>query len=145
MFLDAFRIQRIWLFIMFLDTFHNQKCLETVKRQNPLKYSKNLVTSPVSGHLPYSKVFLDTYRIQKCPERVKRQNPLKYSKNLVNSPVSRHCLLGKVGRLEGLKVGILEGWKIRRLEGSSNEGVLSFPKVIIPDRAERRRREARRV
>ena len=95
MFLDAFRIQRIWLFIMFLDTFHNQKCLETVKRQNPLKYSKNLV----------------------------------------NSPVSRHCLLGKVGRLEGLKVG--------RLEGSSNEGVLSFPKVIIPDRAERRRREAR--
>ena len=29
-----------------------------------------------------------------------------------------------------------------RLEGSSNEGVLSFPKVIIPDRAERRRREA---
>ena len=93
-------------------------------------------------------------RIQKCPERVlfldtfeyvKRQNPLQYSKNLVNSPVSRHCLLGKVGRLEGWKVGILEGWKIRSLEGSSNEGVLSFPKVIIPDRAERRRREARRV
>ena len=66
-------------------------------------------------------------------------------KNFVNSPVSRHCLLGKVGRLEGLKVGMLEGWKIGRLKGSSNEGVLSFPKVIIPDRAERRRREARRV
>ena len=108
---------------MFIDTFRIQKCLETVKRQNPLRYSNLL--------------FLDTFRIQKCPERVKRQNPLKYSKNLVNSPVSRHCLLGKVGRLEGLKVG--------RLEGSSNEGVLSFPKVIIPDRAERRRREARRV
>ena len=98
MFLDAFRIQRIWLFIMFLDTFHNQKCLETVKRQNPLKYSKNLVTSPVSGHLPYSKVFLDTYRIQKCPERVKRQNPLKYSKNLVKSPVSGHFPYSKVSR-----------------------------------------------
>ena len=39
-----------------LDTFRNQKCLETVKRQNPLKYSKNVVKSPVSGHLPYSKV-----------------------------------------------------------------------------------------
>ena len=90
-------------------------------------------------------MFIDTFRIQKCLETVKRQNPLKYSKNLVNSPVSRHCLLGKVGRLEGLKVGILECWKVGRLEGSSNEGVLSFPKVIIPDRAERRRREARRV
>ena len=32
-------------------------CLETVKRQNPLEYSKNLVKSPVSGHFPYSKVF----------------------------------------------------------------------------------------
>ena len=75
---------------------------------------------------------------------------MKYSKNLVNSPVSRHCILGKVGRLEGLDVGMLEcwkvemleGWKIGRLEGSSDEEVLSFPKVIIPDRAERRRREA---
>ena len=33
---------------MFLDTFRNQKCLETVKQQNPLKYSENLVNSPVS-------------------------------------------------------------------------------------------------
>ena len=56
MFPDTFRIQRIWSNLLFLDTFHNQKCLETVKRQNPLKYSKNLVKSPVSGHLPYSKV-----------------------------------------------------------------------------------------
>ena len=52
---------------------------------------------------------MDTLRIQKCPERVKRQNYFKYSKNLVNSPVSRHYLLGKVGRLEGLKVRRLEG------------------------------------
>ena len=96
---------------------------------------------------------------------------------MVKSPVSIHSLLGKVGRLvglkvgilegwnvgrsegssneaaagtlsrrlEGLKVGMLEGWKIGRLKGSSNEGVLSFPKVIIPDRAKRRRREARRA
>ena len=43
---------------MFIDTFRIQKCLETVKRQNPLKYSKNLVKSPVSGHFPYSKDFV---------------------------------------------------------------------------------------
>ena len=117
-----FRIQRIWSFHTFIATFRAQRIWSNL-------------------------LFLDTCRIQKCPERVKRQNPLKYSKNLVNSPVSRHCLLGKVGRLEGLKVGrledwkvgMLEGWKIGRLEGSSDEEVLSFPKVIIPDRAERRR------
>ena len=62
-------------------------------------------------------MFIDTFRIQKCLETVKRQNPLKYSKNLVNSPVSRHCLLGKVGRLEGLKVGRLEGWKVQVMKG----------------------------
>ena len=59
----------------------------------------------------------------------------------VVSPVSRHFW----ERLEGRKVRRLEGWKVGTLEGSSNEGVLSIPKVIIPDRAERRRREARRV
>ena len=47
MFLDALHIQRICLFLMFIDTFRNQKCLETVKRQNSLKYSKNLVKYPV--------------------------------------------------------------------------------------------------
>ena len=41
---------------MFIDTFRNQECLKRVKRQNPLKYSKNLVRSHVSGHFPYSKV-----------------------------------------------------------------------------------------
>lgn len=51
-----FCIQRIWSFLVFKDTFRNQKCLETVKRQNPLKYSKNLVKPSVSGHFPYSKV-----------------------------------------------------------------------------------------
>ena len=30
------------------DDDGNQKCLETVKQQNPLKYSKNLVNSPAS-------------------------------------------------------------------------------------------------
>ena len=48
--------QRSLLFLLFLDTFRVQTCPETVKRQNPLKYSKNLVKSPVSGHFPYSKV-----------------------------------------------------------------------------------------
>ena len=61
-------------------------------------------------------MFLDTFHNQKCLETVKRQNPLKYSKNLVNFPVSRHCLLGKAGRLEGLKVGRLEVWIVGRLE-----------------------------
>ena len=51
----------------------------------------------------------------------------------------------KIRRSEGWKIGRLECWKVGRSKGSSNEGVLSFPKVIIPDRAERRRREARRV
>ena len=40
---------------------------------------------------------------------------------------------------------MLESCKVRKLEGSSNEGVLSFPQVIISDQAERRRREASRV
>ena len=48
--------QKIWPFLMFIDTFCFQKCQETVKRQNPLKYSKNLVDSPVSRHFLYSKV-----------------------------------------------------------------------------------------
>ena len=46
--------------------------------------------------------------------------------------------------MEGWNVERLEGWKVGMLEGSGNEGVLSFPQVIISDRAERRRREARR-
>ena len=39
------RIQGIWSFLMFLDTFRIQKCLETGKRQNPLKshYFKGLL------------------------------------------------------------------------------------------------------
>ena len=44
---------------------------------------------------------------------------------------------------EQLKIELLSQWKLEA--ESRNEGVLSFPKVIIPDRAERRRREARRV
>ena len=44
----------------------------------------------------------------------------------------------KIRRSEDWKIGMLDGRKVRRLEGSSNQGVLSFPKVIIPDRAERR-------
>ena len=42
------------------------------------------------------------------------------SRDLVVSHVYRHCLLGKVGRLEGLKVGRLEGWNVERLEGSKD-------------------------
>ena len=51
-FIASFRTQRNWSFPCFL-TFCSRKCLETVKQQNPLKYSKNLVNSPVSGHFPY--------------------------------------------------------------------------------------------
>ena len=68
---------------------------------------------------------------RKCLETEKRQNPMKYSKNLVNSPVSRHCLLGKVGRLEGLKVGMLEGLNVGRLEDRKVQvmkGFCHFPK-----------------
>ena len=51
-----FRIQGIWSFLLFPDTFRIQKCLETVKQQNPLKYSKNLVNSSVSRHCLLGKV-----------------------------------------------------------------------------------------
>ena len=40
------------------DTFRIQKCLETVKRQNPLydnDFSRDLVIPPVSKHCQYSK------------------------------------------------------------------------------------------
>ena len=64
---NFFRVQDILLFLLFLDTFHIQKWLETVKRQNPLSIQR------ISSIL----LFLDPFRIQKCPETVKRQNPLK--------------------------------------------------------------------
>ena len=76
-------------------------------------------------------MFIDTFRNQKCLETVKRQNPLKYSKNLVKSPVSGHCILGMVGRLQGLRVGILEGWNVGRLEDRKVQvmkGFCRFPK-----------------
>ena len=37
LFIDTFCIQRILSFLLFLDTFRIQKCLETVKGQKPLK------------------------------------------------------------------------------------------------------------
>ena len=37
LFLDTFCIQDIWSFLLFIDTFRILKCLETIKRQNPLK------------------------------------------------------------------------------------------------------------
>ena len=100
-------------------------------------YSKDLVVSHIYSYIPYSKemvvsmfpntfriqriwsfpMFIDTFRNQKCLETVKRQNPLKYSKNLVNSSVSGHCILGKVGRLEGLKAGRLEDRKVQVMKG----------------------------
>ena len=39
------------------------------------------------------------------------------------------------GRLEGWKVGRLDGKKVGRLESWNVQGVLSFPQVIIADRA----------
>ena len=47
------RIQGIWSFLMFLDTFRIQKCLETGKRQNPLK-----------SHYFKGLLFLDTFHFQ---------------------------------------------------------------------------------
>ena len=54
----------------------------------------------------------------------------------------------KIRRSEGWKIGMLEGRKVRRSECWKVQvikGVLSFPQVMILDRAERRRREAMRV
>ena len=78
----------------------------SVSQKSLFLYSKDLVVSHVYSYIPYSK-------------------------ELVNSPVSRHCLLGKVGRLEGLKVGILECWKVGRSEGwkvQVMKGFCPFPK-----------------
>ena len=104
---------------MFIDTFRIQKCLETVKRQNPLKYSKNLVKSPVSGHFPYSKVSRNS-------ETTKSLEIMTFQEILLFL-----LFLDTFGK--GWKIRRSEGWKIGRLEGSSNEGLLSFPQVIISD------------
>ena len=120
MFIDTFRIQDILSFLLFIDSFRTQRnwsfpCFLTHS------VLKGIGRNHVSWHFCIQRIwsflmFIDTFRIQKSLETVKRQNPLKYSKNLANSPVSRHCLLGKVGRLEGLKVGRLEVWIVGRLE-----------------------------
>ena len=99
---------------MFIDTFCFQKCLETVKRQNPLKYSKNLVDSPVSRHFLYSKVSGNS-EMTKSLEIMTFQEVLLFL-----------LFRDSFGRLEGLKVGMLEGWNVGRLEGSSNERVFFF-------------------
>ena len=51
--------QGILSFLLFIDTFWNQKCPEREKRPNPLKkslFSRDFVISPVSGHFLDSKV-----------------------------------------------------------------------------------------
>ena len=64
-----FRIQGIWSFHLFPDTFRTQRiwsfpCLLT------LLYSSDLIVSHVYSYIPYSKnlvvsMFLDTFRIQR--------------------------------------------------------------------------------
>ena len=106
----SFRTQRNWLFLTFIATFRTQrnclfpcfltllysknfvfsyviqKCPEREKRQNPLKYSKNLVNSPVSRHCLLGKV-----------------------RRLEGRKVGR--LEGwNVGRLEDLKVQVMKGF-----------------------------------
>ena len=54
--LEIMTFQVIRSFLLFLDTFRIQKCLETEKLQNPLKHSKNLANSPVSIHCLLGKV-----------------------------------------------------------------------------------------
>ena len=56
---------------------------DEVKLQNPLKYSKNLVNSPVSRHFPYSKVSRNR-RNDKIPGNH------NFSMDFVISPVYRH-------------------------------------------------------
>ena len=87
---------------MHIDTFHNQKCLETVKQQNPLKYSKNLVKSPVSGHFPYSKVSRNS-------ETTKSLEIMTFQEILLFL-----LFLDTFGK--GWKIRRSEGWKIGRLE-----------------------------
>ena len=123
-FIATFRTQRIWSFpcflthlyskelviSMFLDTFHNQKCLKTVKRQDPLNYSKNLVISPVSGHFPYSKV----------SRKSKTTKSLEVFKEFGQFSCFLTLYFGngwKITRSEGWNIGRLECWKIVRLEG----------------------------
>ena len=76
--------QGILSFLLFLDTFRIQKCLETGIRQNPLK--KSLFQGSLSFLL-----FQDTFRIQG-------------SRGFVISPVSRHFHRDERRRREARRV-----------------------------------------
>ena len=89
---------------MFKDTFRNQKCLETVKQQNPLKCSKSLVKSPVSGHFPYSKVSRNS-------EKTKSLEIMTFQEILLFL-LFLDTFGKKVRRSEGQKARRLEGWKV---------------------------------
>ena len=80
---DYFRIQGIWSFLMFLESFRIQKCLETGKPKNPSKkslFSREFVVFPCSRHFPYSRDF--------AVSPVSRH--FSYSRDFIVSPVSRH-------------------------------------------------------
>ena len=104
-----------------------------------ITFSKDFVISPVSRHFLYSKVSRNS-KTTKSLEIMTFQEILLFL--LFQDTFGKGW---KIRSSEGWNGGRLEGQKVGRLESSSNERVLSFPKVIIPDRAERRRREARRV
>ena len=96
---------------MFIDTFRIQKCLETVKRQNPFKHSKNLVNSQVSKHVPYSKVSRNS-KTTKSLEIMTFQEILLFLLFLDTFGKG-----WKIRRSEGWKIVRLECWRVGRLEG----------------------------
>ena len=88
-----------------------QKCLETVKRQNPLKYSKNLVNSPVSRHIPYSKVSRNS-------ETTISLEIMTFQEILLFLLFQDNFGKGwKIRKSEGWKIGRLECWKVQVMKG----------------------------
>ena len=88
MFIDAFRIQGIWLFLLFLDTFRIQDILSFL-------------------------LFIDTFRIQDILSFLLFIDTTFQKGWKVRKLYYKGC---KVWRLEGWKVGMLGGWKVGRFK-----------------------------
>ena len=143
MFIDAFRIQGIWLFLLFLDTF---------RIQDILSFLLFIDTFRVQGIWSFL-LFIDTtfQKVSRNSKTTKSLSPVfrHFSKDFVVSPLDTFRIqrimsfLLFLDTLEGWTVGRLEGRKVRRLECS--RGLIISPVSRHFHRAERRRREARRV
>ena len=83
--------QGILSFLLFIDTFWIQKCLETEKRPNPLKkslFSRDFVISPVSRHFLNSKVSRNWKTTKSLENNVSRQYWIcKVSRNRRNDQI----------------------------------------------------------